>query len=108
MKLLLDAGANPNAVVSADGRTLLHAVAEMATGCFTGCAPAACCPPSPNVQKLVQSLVDAGADVNARTARGITPVAELAAPGALYNICESPGWVWGSGGGWRCARAAFG
>lgn len=114
IKLLLDSGAGPSAHPYAENRSLLHEAADLATGCFLGCGPAAaqrvstpppgapgggagapppaaCCPPSPNALKVVQSLVDAGADVNARSSNGITPVAEPAAPGALYNVCESKG-----------------
>ena len=61
MKLLLDAGANPNIVMhdhDPDMMTLLHALAEMGDGCV-------------NTARL---LLEAGADPNAIDVDGLTPL----------------------------------
>jgi ankyrin repeat protein len=73
IKLMLDAGADPN--VKADGITPLHAVASIERELIAG-VPKALLPPGYSSRigpKIARMLLDAGADKNAKNGEGKTP-----------------------------------
>ena len=72
-RLLIEQGADPNHIVGDAGGNALHAAASMR---YTD-----------DARRFIEMLLEAGADVNARTAKGKTALA-LAAAGARKQEAE--------------------